>query len=249
MRDWPLSAVGTELLLGRPVARQRFALLTLKELVVCGVWQLRERDEPRRFLGPRRVPGLVPGAVPLPDRPPLGVLDAWLRRRPPGGLDLGALRDELAVAADVAERGLREARDDLVRRGLLVPATTRLLHRAVLRRTPLGQEQASALADRRAVWRRQLRKGGAAAAAALADLSAAPGLVPLVDPHTARALDRAWRDAGGAGGDVGGADGVGGVAWSDLGSLSAVDASFDSGGFDAGGDSGPDGGGDGGGGD
>jgi hypothetical protein len=239
---WPLSAVATELLLRRPVARQRFGLLTLKELVVSGVWVLGERQEARRLLGPRRVPVLRPGAVPVPARPPLPVLDSWLRRAVRGERDLAVLRDELAVAGPLVEQGLRDAEADLLRRGLLTRGTSRVLHRPVLRRTPVGEEWVTGLAARRAAWTRALRQGGPAAAAALAELSDAPGLVPLVDPRTAAALDRAWRDGGDAGGDASG------VAWGDLGSLSSLDASFDAGGFDSGGDSGSDGGGDGGGG-
>lgn len=228
-RDWPLSAVATELLLQRLVARQRWAVLTLKELVVSGVWSVAVVEQPRLIVGVRRTTVLRPGTAPLPDRPPLAVLDRWLRARVGAEAELRTVGQDLQRESRLAHAGLGAATDDLLARGLVAPATT-LLGRSTVRPTPLGHAQADRLAAQRSAWKDALRPGGAAAEQALAELGGSPGLVVLLERGRVRDVDRALR----AGADTGG-----GTVWSDLSSLDGVgglgglDSAFDSGGFDS----------------
>lgn len=247
--DWPLSAVQTELLLGRLVARGRALSLTLKELVVSGAWTLAGRDVPGRLWGTRRVPVLARGAAPVPDRLPLPALHARLHRLAPAPVELRTVVPGLQAETGLPSLLLEQARADLVARRLLRPEK-RLL-RTVLVRTPAGDAWCGGLAVRRDQWRRALQAGGAQADAALAEMGRAPGLVPLLDARALRDVDRAVRTS--TAGEVwGGA----GVPWSDLcdvdggGGLGGLDGAFDAvdsgSGFDSGG--GDSGGGDGGGG-
>ncbi|MCU1692759.1 MAG: hypothetical protein JWM64_1850 [Frankiales bacterium] len=243
---WELSAVATELLLRRPVARQRVLSLTLKELVVCGAWRLVPRQK-SGFFGSRRVVALQRGDLPVPARPPLPLLHERLGLLVPGTRDLAQLGPVLAGDADLVATALASAREDLRRRGLMTLEHRRLLGDRLVR-TPQGEAAVRAVLSQREAFRTALRDGGAAAVAAVEELGRSPGLVVLLDRTLLREVDRTVR------GTDGWSSSDGGVSWTevcdaDTGGLDGCFDSFDSsGGFDSSSSGGDSGGGDGGGG-
>ena len=169
--DWPLSAAATALLADPRTPSLAVLRLSVRELVVSGAWRLERTAPPRRFRG--RADGLTlrPGSAPVPDKPPLAVLDRALRRASPSG---DRARTVVAAAVKAEEGladGLRErARDELVRRRLLVVGRRLLRTRYEL--TPTGRAWATSPAQERARWRAELAAGRSAAVLATATAAA-----------------------------------------------------------------------------
>ena len=234
---WPLSAAATAQLSALRTPSLTVLRLSVRELVLSGTWRLERTTPPRRWHGKADGLRLLPGAAPVPDRPPLPTLDRALREASPGG---GPAHDVVAAAVK-AQPGLAdalraEAFAELLGRGLLV-SEKRLLrtHREL---TPTGRAWAASPAKEQDRWRTELAAGrpvlSAVAAAPGVVLTGGQDLLGLLDVEVRRLRGRGELTAECSGLDLeDGLSGLGGLA--DMGGL---DSAVDSGSGDGGGDGG-----------
>lgn len=252
---WPLSALQTVLLRAPRTSGSEAVKLCLKELVLAGTWQLDRTTE--RRLGRERIRlHLRPGSAAVSPRLPLDHLHRALQHAAPDGGELVDVVKRLVAKDRRLARRLRDdARDDLVRRGLLTAEDKRMF--GLLSRTRHTVTASGVSWDRDARAREHALRSGMVPAA----LVQAGGLLLLLDADTQQLVDHQLRPAlRGQGGGAGGGEGAGESDFDagllehllDLGNVdglsglsSAVDSAVDAGagGGDASGGSGDGGGG------